>query len=209
MKVYFTVIMVMVISCISLSAQRFGGGLLAGMTASQVDGDSYSGYNKIGFQGGVFVKTGFKYNFGAQLEIKYVGKGAQKVTTTDDTEVYKLSLHYIDLPVMVTYTLKKKVVFDLGLVPGYMFAANGEDNGGKLPEEFLVDFKKFDLAFLTGINYIISKNLMVNLRYSYSLISINDFKDSNGTYSWFGNLFGYQTGDYNNYLTLGLYYQFY
>jgi len=40
-------------------------------------------------------------------------------------------------------------------------------------------------------------------------MSINDFTDTNAIYGWFGNLFGYHTGDYNNYLTLGLYYQFY
>lgn len=209
MKNYHALIIMMMISCIPLSAQRFQGGLLAGMTASQVDGDSYAGYNKIGFQGGVFVKTDFKYNFGAQLEIKYVGKGAQKTTSTEDTEVYKLGLHYIDLPLMATYTVKKKVVFDLGLVPGYMFAANGEDNGGKLPEEFLVDFNKFDLAWLAGVNYLITEKFKVNIRFSYSLISINDFTDTDGSYSWIGNLFGYQTGDYNNYLTMGVYYQFY
>jgi opacity protein-like surface antigen len=192
-----------------LSAQRFEGGLLAGMTASQVDGDSYSGYNKLGFQGGVFVSTAFKKNFGAQMEIRYAGRGAQKVTTTDDTKVYKLALHYIDLPLMVTYTLKKKVVFDLGIVPGYMFAKNGEDNGGKLPQEFLVEFKKMDIAWLIGINYRITENLKVNFRYSYSLMSINDSDGASGIYTWFGNFVGYRTGDYNNYLTFGIYYQIY
>lgn len=209
MKGIHAVFIGLVLSCLPLSAQRFGGGILAGMTASQVDGDSYSGYNKIGFQGGVFVITSFKKNFGAQMEIRYAGKGAQKVTTTDDTEVYKLALHYIDLPLMVTYTLKKKVIFDLGFAPGYLFAKNGEDSGGPMPQEFLVDFKKLDIALLMGINYRISKKMKANIRYSYSLMSINDFTDTNAIYGWFGNLFGYHTGDYNNYLTLGLYYQFY
>jgi len=209
MKIYHAVLIVMAMSYIPLSAQRFQGGLLAGLTACQVDGDSYGGFNKIGLQAGVFVSTAFQKNFGAQMEIRYAGKGAQKVTTTDDTEVYKLNLHYIDLPVMGTYTVKKKVVFDLGIVPGYLFAKGGEDSGGPLPQEFLVDFKKFDLAWLVGINFRIMKNLKANLRYSYSLISINDFTDTNASYSWIGNFFGYRTGDYNNYLTLGIYYQIY
>jgi hypothetical protein len=208
MKVYYAVIVIMMLSCLPLSAQRFGGGLLAGITASQVDGDSYSGYNKIGLQGGVFVNTAFKKNFGAQMEIRYAGRGAQKITTTDDTEVYKLALHYIDLPLMATYTLKKKIIFDLGIVPGYLFAKGGEDNNGKLPQEFLVDFKRVDIAWLVGVNYRITNNLKVNLRYSYSLWSIND-NDTTGFYSWIGNIFGYRTGDYNNYLTLGIYYQFF
>lgn len=209
MKIIIAGFAALLLSCISLSAQRFSGGVLAGLTASQVDGDSYGGYNKIGFQGGVFVCTDFRKNFGARMEIRYAGRGAQKVTTADDTEVYKLALHYIDLPLMATYTLRKKVIFDLGIVPGYLFAKNGEDSGGKLPQEFLVDFKRFDLAWLAGVNYRITKNLSVNLRYSYSLLSINDFQDRTGIYSWVGNLFGYRTGDYNNYLTLGICYQLY
>jgi opacity protein-like surface antigen len=199
----------MVFSYLPVSAQRFEGGLLAGMTASQVDGDSYSGYNKLGFQGGVFVSTAFNKNFGAQMEIRYAGKGAQKVTTTDDPVVYKLTLHYIDLPLMATYTLKKKIVFDLGFVPGYLFAKNGKDSGGPMPQEFLVEFKKMDIAWLIGINYRITENLKVNFRYSYSLMSINDFDGASGIYTWFGNFVGYRTGDYNNYLTMGVYFQIY
>jgi opacity protein-like surface antigen len=209
MKIHILVSVFITILCLPVSAQRFGGGLLAGLTASQVDGDSYSGYNKIGFQAGVFVNTAFKKNFGAQLEIRYAGRGAQKVTTSEDQEVYKLALHYIDLPVMVTYTVKKKIIFDLGLVPGYLFAKNGKDKDGKLPQKFLVDFKKIDLDWLIGVNYNITDKLRVNLRYSYSLRSINDFTDTSSIYSWFGNFLGYRTGDYNNYLTLGIYYQFY
>ena len=209
MKAFYTVVVVVVLSCLPLSAQRFEGGVLAGITASQVDGDSYSGYNKIGLQAGVFVSTAFKKNFGAQMEIRYAGKGAQKLTTTDDTKVYKLALHYIDLPLMVTYTLKKKIVFDLGVVPGYMFAKNGEDSGGPVNPDYFVKFKKIDIALLAGVNYKISEHLKVNVRYSYSLRSINDFKDTFAYYSWVGNLFGYRTGDYNNYLTLGVYYQIY
>jgi Outer membrane protein beta-barrel domain len=209
MRILKSVLVLLVLSVFPLSAQRFGGGLLAGMTASQVDGDTYSGYNKLGFQGGVFVSTDFQKNFGAQMEIRYAGKGAQKVTSPEDPEVYKLTLHYIDLPLMATYTLKKKVVFDLGFVPGYLFAKNGEDSGGPLPQEFLVKFNKMDIAWLIGVNYRITKNIKVNFRYSYSLMSINDFTDTSAIYTWFGNFVGYHTGDYNNYLTFGFYFQIY
>ncbi len=190
-------------------AQRFQGGLMAGATASQVDGDSYAGFNKLGFQGGVFVNTAFGKNFGAQFEIRYAGRGAQKVTSTDDPVVYKIGLHYIDLPVMATYTLKKKVVFDLGIVPGYLFAINGEDSDGPVDESRFVDFKKIDLAWMAGVNYRITDNLSANLRYSYSMLSINDNVHGISSYGRIGNLFGYNNGDYNNYLTLGIYYLMY
>jgi opacity protein-like surface antigen len=181
-----------------LSAQQFHGGLLVGITASQVDGDSHAGFNKVGLQGGVFVNTNLRNNFGAQLEIRYAGKGA----SSGDAEIYKLALHYIDLPIMFNYTFKKKVVFDLGLVPGYLFAKTGEWKDDSPLEP--TDIKKYDLATLIGVNYKLSKKILINLRYSYSLASIRNY-DRFGS---IGNLFSYRTGDYNNYLTLGLYYQF-
>ncbi len=41
--------------CCSVRAQEFNAGIFGGVTASQVDGDSYGGYNKLGFTAGVFV----------------------------------------------------------------------------------------------------------------------------------------------------------
>jgi len=207
MKNIIVIIVILVLSFGPLFAQRFSGGFFGGLTASQVDGDSYAGFNKLGLQGGVFVNTRFKHNFGAQLEIRYAGKGARKPTSSENTDVYKLTLHYIDLPLMATYTFKKKVIFNLGVVPGYLFAKSGEDNGGRLPQDFLVEFKKIDIAWLAGVNYKITENIIVNIRYSYSLLSINDNVHTIGNYGPIGNLFGYNTGDYNNYLTLGVYYQ--
>ena len=209
MRIFNAMLVIMMLSFIPLSAQRFQGGLLAGITLSQVDGDSYAGYNKLGMQGGVFVKTRFEHNFGAQMEIRYAGRGARKPTSSEDTDIYKLTLHYIDVPLMITYSLKKKVVFDLGIVPGYLFGKKGEDNGGPLPQEFLVDYKSVDIAWLAGVNFLLTKNLMINLRYSYSLLSINDYENTPGNYGPVGNLFGYNNGDYNNYITIGLYYQIY
>ncbi len=192
-----------------LSAQRFNGGILAGISASQVDGDSYAGFDKLGLQGGVFVNTMFTNNLGVQMEIKYTGKGARKKTSESDPEIYKLTLHYIDIPVLLKITAQKKIIFEAGLVPSYLFGSAGEDSGGKLPKDFLVTFNKFDLSWLLGFRYNINEKFSAGIRYSYSFTSIRDYENKGVNYSWIANLFGYTTGDYNNYITLGLYYQFY
>ena len=190
------------------NAQSFHGGVLAGLTATQVDGDTYGGYNKAGFQGGVFVNTRLSDLFSAQLEIKYTGKGARKPVTSTDPEVYNLTLHYIDVPVSVNVRVKQIGSAELGLVPGYLFAANGEDSGGSFPSsDYLVTFKKFDLSFMMGININLFEKLKLNLRYTYSLLSIRPEEFENGYYSWFGNLFGPKTGQYNNCLMAGVYWQ--
>jgi hypothetical protein len=189
------------------NAQVFHGGLLAGFTATQVDGDTYGGYNKAGLQGGVFVNARLSDLFNAQLEIKYTGKGAKKPVTSSDPDVYTLTLHYIDMPLLTSVKVKQIGSVELGVVPAYLFSAQGEDNGGKFPSDYLVSFKKFDISSLIGININLFPKLWLNLRYTYSLTSIRPEEYPNGYYTWFGRLFGQKTGQYNNCLLMGIYYQ--
>jgi|GEM_PF-285978 len=64
----------------SASAQRFIGGIAAGINATQVDGDEVFGYNKVGFNGGPYVKLMLdkRQRFSLTMELLYTQKGAQK-----------------------------------------------------------------------------------------------------------------------------------
>ncbi len=190
-----------------MHAQSFHGGLLAGFTATQVDGDSYGGYNKGGFQGGVYVSRKFGDLFLVQMEIKYTGKGARKPVTSDSPDVYNLTLHYMEIPVLGAIKVKQIGAVELGLVPAYLFSAQGEDNGGPLPSDYLVTFNKFDISTLIGLNVNLFEKLYLNLRYTYSIVSIRSGDSENGYYSWFGRLFGHSTGDFNNCLSAALYFR--
>lgn len=189
------------------NAQNFSGGVLLGFTASQVDGDSYSGYDKLGLQGGVFVSHELLPYLDARLEIRYASRGARNPASDDNTGSYLLSLHYIDVPVMAALKIKNYGTVDLGLIPGYLFAANGEDDGGKLPDEYLVDYHKFDMGLLLGFTIKLIEKASVSIRYSYSIFSIRDLESAGAYYSWFGKIFGHSQGDFNNYLTLGINYR--
>ena len=57
-------------------AQSFNAGLLAGANFSQVDGDSYFGYNQLGWTAGVFVNLPFSDYFSGQMELRYSLMGA-------------------------------------------------------------------------------------------------------------------------------------
>ena len=201
-------ILVLFVVPVMTLAQRFNGGALLGICASQVDGDTYAGFDKVGLQGGVFVNTKFTKAWGAQMEIKYNAKGARKKTSKDDPETYSLTLHYIDLPLMINFTIQDKFIIDAGFVPGYLFAKKGEENGIKFSDEEIKAFKKVDLSWLLGLNYKITDNFIVNIRYSYSLFSIRDYENVDANYGIIARIFGYTNGDYNNFLTMGIYYQF-
>jgi hypothetical protein len=201
-------IVLTVILCCSfmVRCQSFHGGLLAGFTATQVDGDSYGGYNKGGFQGGVFVNRSFGDIFMLQMEIKYIGKGARKPVTSDDPAVYNLTLNYAEIPVLGALKVKQLGSVEFGLEPAYLFSAKGEDSGGPLPSDYLVSFNKFDISTLIGLNIKVFPKLFLNLRYSYSIVSIRSGDSENGYYSWFGRLWGHSTGDFNNCLGAAVYY---
>ena len=211
MKVLSVLLLLLTGGFASLNAQPFHGGLLAGISATQVDGDTYAGYDKAGLMGGVFVNTLFNDWFYGQFEIKYTGKGAKKPVSSNDPDVYTLALHYIDMPLLVGAKIKKVASVEIGLMPAYLFAANGETNLGKVSgKDLLESFKKFDFLFLAGVNIRLLEKLTFNVRYSYSLASILkiDNQETQGSYyNWFGRLFGRKAGEFNNDLTMAVYYQ--
>src|SRR4030042_3853191 len=178
----------------NVCSQPFHGGILFGFTASQVEGDSYAGYDKAGLQAGVFISTALSRTIDARLEIKYCARGAKNPASEDNTGLYKLTLHYVDLPLLAAFNIKQLGCIELGIVPGYLFAANGEDDAGKLPDEFLMEFRKFDLGTLIGLSINVLPKVAVNFRYSYSIFSINDAESEDTYYSWFGKLFGISSG---------------
>jgi opacity protein-like surface antigen len=161
---------------ISLSAysQRFSGGILAGFNASQVDGDTYSGYNKFGFALGAFTNTQFSEKVTGELQIKFMQKGASKPVTEDDATKYTSKLNYIEIPVLIRYHQSKKISWHLGPGFGYLFKYSVEDENGSLTGSS-IGFRKFELSGIAGMQYQIIEKLGVSLSFSYSLISISDF----------------------------------
>src|SRR5688500_17244565 len=71
--------------CTNLNAQSyyvegdntFYGGPVLGFNFTQVDGDNYAGYNKVGLNIGGIVYTKFGSDFAASMEISYTQKGSR------------------------------------------------------------------------------------------------------------------------------------
>ena len=79
----FIVTLSLVICFFISFGQNFQGGPILGFTATQVDGDTYSGYNKAGVIIGGFVNKKFSEKWSSQLEIKYIQKGSKKIGPSD------------------------------------------------------------------------------------------------------------------------------
>jgi hypothetical protein len=123
------------------SAQRFIGGIAAGINLTQVDGDEVFGYYKVGFNGGPFVKLMLdkKQRFSVTMELLYSQKGAVQNNRTyiehialgdtalidprypnyDKKLFYKLRTDYLEIPLVVHFEdPRSKIAIGVGITWG-------------------------------------------------------------------------------------------
>ena len=171
MKTRFALLCLFVLFSLTGNAQRFKGGILAGINASQIDGDTWAGFFKGGLVAGAFVYTDLPDNFGAQLEIKYSAKGSAPHPDSRDAGK-KIRLNYIDVPVVGSYEVVDNLKLQAGLSVNYLFKAEYHDGAwfdnwapGEEPNQF-------ETALVFGLNYRFFQRFDFNLRYSYSLFPV-------------------------------------
>jgi len=182
----------------SLYAQRFKGGLILGLNSTQVDGDTYAGYNKFGIAAGFYVYTPITDNIDVQMEIKYMGKGARKNSTSTNPGLYINQLDYIEIPLMFDYKTSEKIALNGGLGFGYLFNTAIKDDYGKISGNF--GFKSFELSGIAGMNYVLTDMVKVYLRFSYSILPILISSEP--------QTFFLRRRVYNNCLSIGFNYSF-
>lgn len=84
-----------------VAQQRFKAGLIAGVTASQIDGDLSAGYHKVGLQGGLRGIAVLKEKQEASVEILYTQRGCRQ--QPKDFRLFNITLNYIEVPVQWHY----------------------------------------------------------------------------------------------------------
>ena len=157
-------------------AQRFEGGLVGGLNASQVQGDFTQGYHKPGVLFGGYVQTDLSRRVYAGMEIKYSQKGSRKNPDAkiQDQEKYIMRLGYMDIPVYLGVRTGDAVSVLFGLSGGYLVHSGEWNNLGKFPKEDQKPFNDFDFQALIGTRYELTDRLKLELRLSYSFIPIRD-----------------------------------
>ncbi|MFA6401308.1 MAG: porin family protein [Salinivirgaceae bacterium] len=149
------------------TAQEFNSGVYGGITVSQLDGDTFSGYNKAGIVGGAFVNRYMSKKMGWQLGIRYISKGS-KHADSEAGEYYKSVLQYIESPITARYFIRKDIDLEGGLALGYLMKSLEDTDGNGLLEP-KPPFNKFELSGLAGINYHWNKQFSFGAFFSYSL----------------------------------------
>jgi hypothetical protein len=178
--------------------RTFYGGLLLGANFSQVDGDSYAGYHKVGLNAGGIVYTQFDEHLALSLEILFSQKGSRGHRVQESGQqgtyitTYKIDLNYAEVPIQLNYFDRRKSHFGAGLSYSQLITAK-ETIETIPPDPNLVGkvfpFKKADLNFILGGNLHLIKGLFLNARFQYSLIPIRkDIPPGYGRSQQFNNL---------------------
>ncbi|MFH2141565.1 MAG: porin family protein [Bacteroidota bacterium] len=171
---YFLIISFFLCSVFSFAQRKdhgFKSGITAGVVFSQVDGDSFSGYQKLGLQCGIFSKYIINDKFNSHVEIKYIQKGSKRVNPKNGV-FFDFKLDYIDIPLMVIYYINKITFLDGGLGIAYLFNAKVDPDAGGFADAFEIyeGLKKYEFSLILGGGYYFSDKWMVNARYSYSIL---------------------------------------
>jgi len=187
--------------CQMAVAQRFNGGILAGVNATQVKGDTYTGYHKPGILGGFYVETDLAPAVFMAMEIKYSQKGSRSKVTPKQPERYVMRLGYIDIPVYAAFRTNERGAIVGGLSTGFLVHSQESDINGPFPKEDQNPFNTIDLQPFLGFQFEILDNLKADLRFAYSVLPIRGQPGEDATnYYWLNNQF-------NNVISLAAYYQ--
>lgn len=167
--------------------RTFYGGLLLGTNFSQVDGDYYAGFRKIGLNAGAIVYAKLGNKVAASMEILFSQKGArghkvrESLSKNYIIEKYNINLNYAEVPIMINYFDKRRSHFGGGLSYSQLISSNETlrtDPSYPVSDlNALYPFKKYDLNVVITGNLHLVKGWFLNYRYQYSLMPIRNKAD--------------------------------
>lgn len=125
--------------------------LYAGGVASQIDGDNFGGYHKLGAEVGVGALYQSQKPIGFAVKAGYVQKGSVKRPNHEagDFTYYKIALHYLSTPLLLRYQEWRKNWFvEAGVEPQVLISGSEEDENGTLTNR--PEFERISFDFLVG-----------------------------------------------------------
>ena len=173
------IIITLFVMAISIKGQQLNTGFFGGINASQVTGDSYSGFNKLGLSAGFFVNRHIEYNIYWQVEIKYGTRGVYKGPSDNDQTLYRSGYHIVELPLSVHYLYDERMMVEMGTSPEVLVATLFWDENGLMDPSTYPENRRFGLSVFAGIGYCFNERIMAGLRYTNSAIPFRDPEEWN------------------------------
>ncbi len=110
---------IFIISAFTASSQQFNGGMMAGIAATQVAGDTYSGFRKAGIFAGGYVNLEVGKHSAFQMELEFFQKGSRvNPDSSNNYNQYLFRTNYVELPVLYQYRINKRFKLEAGPLYG-------------------------------------------------------------------------------------------
>ena len=205
MKKKFAILIFCGFLALSTQAQNFGGGVILGLSTSQVGGDDLGGFNKSGLLIGVFANKSISEMLSFQMEMTYIQKGSNnpKMNDTEHSNYLKedISSFYIEVPLLLQYYQSNKLKIEVGVQLAYLINGYYNDINGEIPIYSVNPFINYDFGILLGVDYKYSENISLNTRLSNSTLPIGaeDYERVNSYNSS-------RKGKYNSVLSFAIHY---
>nr|NQU91383.1 PorT family protein [Bacteroidota bacterium] len=183
------------LSC-GLYGQEFNGGLLAGLSMSEISGDRLEGPNKAGVYVGGFVNRHISERSSFQMELNFIQKGSRKNPDSLNYDTYLLRLSYVELFLHYKWDFGNVFTLEAGPSLGILINSFEEANYQTLTEP---PFNRSDLSGNIGLFFTLSERWRVNLRYSNSILAVRPHSKGQ-TYKW-------NRGQYNEVLSFTFHYK--
>ncbi len=152
----------------------FEGGFALGANMSQVHGDKFAGFNKLGLNVGPVLHINFNENWYGDMEVLFTQKGSRTTPAQSNSlgYTYKLQFNYVEIPVMVGYNDKNRLLFQAGLAYARLFSVKEEINGSDFTDP--ENFENMELSYVLGGTFLMgeTKHFGLEVRYQHSLTSV-------------------------------------
>ena len=160
----------------------FDGRLLFGTNFSQLNGDTYGGYHKVGLNMGGQVYVHFSRLFGVSLELLYSQKGVRGGTVKESYTLgtyfdkYYLNLNYAEAVLMAHFDT---YIFDYEAGISYARLIRS-DEWAEADVPVVIDpalayFNSYDVNYAAGISGRINDHWHCNMRYQYSITPVRSW----------------------------------
>tara|TARA_B100000902_G_scaffold163425_2_gene158600 strand:- start:15618 stop:16217 length:600 start_codon:yes stop_codon:yes gene_type:complete len=178
-------------------SQNFNGGVICGVSGTQVSGDYLGGFNKAGLFLGIFTEIPSTNYTNIKMEMNFVQKGSNN-PEMGKNNIPDISTSYVEIPISFNYYQNESINIESGLQTAILLRSFESDLMGKIESDDILKFNKWDIGLFLGVNYIIYSNLILNSRISNSIIPIREH--ASGLTKWWNK------GQYNSVLSFTLHY---
>jgi len=158
----------------------FTAKILAGLNASQMEGDQLAGYDKLGLNLGGEVSFSLNDRFDMGMQFLFTQKGSQSEITLGQDQ-FKTNLNYIEIPVMVVikdWYLEEEDYHKVKAHAGFSYARLFDvSTSYELFDDDIDNFKNYDFALFIGASYGFTAKWETFVRYTNSVIQIYQNED--------------------------------